>query len=234
MSLFTKKTEARDVFGGGATNHHIGKKVFGGNTAPPIQHGPSAASRIVRPAATQSLFGKNKETERGNSLFGKGPGTTPQSLFSKPANAQPLQSPTTDAARSLFSKACADVRSSPRSVFGGSTAITNDQTYARGSSFVPVQPHSHGNTAKSLFTAKSSQINSQPVPGKSLPAQTLFGKSVLPGRQLPSPDTGVDDHKTLYSDMEDLTAEDIKYFAAAEFTLGCLPLKPPPSRMCQR
>ena len=208
MSLFGKPQTAKDVFGG--AKQQTAREVFGGAKQPTAQD--------VFGGQPKSLFGDKSTASREikpatHSLFGKKAASNNQLQTA-------VQNTNTVTAKSLFTNAAstqqlaaAPTQGQTHSLFGNKGSTSHKQSAFGGNA---------SSDARSFFTAKA-QDATKPQKGVET---TLFGKSVGAG--------GADSslNSRLYSQLTDLTQNELAAFSAPDFQLGCIPLKLPPMELC--
>lgn len=229
-SIFRSAVQGTSVFGQNAKNSS--SSVFGQNTANtnPSVFGQNTAN------TSQSIFGQSQPdtkpsvfAQNTNSVFGQ------NSVFDqKPSNA--FGSPT-DSAKSIFAQATQNVfgPSPPSNVFAPANPDPAKSIFAQASQSVfntnQAQPASNAasvfNTAsQSAFGKTNDPFNQQQNDPFNQQQTSPFGKPAQNVFQVQT------DESSVYSDINDLSPEEVEAFKADDFKLGFIPELPPPRSLC--
>ncbi|KAK6186801.1 hypothetical protein SNE40_006072 [Patella caerulea] len=222
-----KKTD--NLFGGqssfGAQNQTSGS-VFGNtNQASASTFGGQSSSSIFGNAAQGSTFG----AQAAGSVFGN---TAQASSFGQPSSGQPAGSifgATPSSAGSIFGQSA---------TFGQTAAPTPATGTVFGQSQGQSQPSSNPFTTNPA-TQSGSLFGSTGfgATGTGSTGSTIFGNSAAPsggglfGKGQTTPDPLSNTKNTVYTPMDQLTADEKAQFEADHFTLGRVPVKPPPREL---
>jgi hypothetical protein len=209
--------------------------IFGQNSFAPSNPAPSASifgaqqpqqpsasifggtQTIQQPQAAQNVFGsfnspQAPQQQQQQSIFGA---TTTGNIFQQPAQQQSpfgqIQSPQTQTVQPSSNIFGASMMTQP-----APQPVPSQNVFAIQEPQNPMQQQQQ-QSGGSLFTIQQPTTN--------MPAQTFGGN---PFQQQVAPSIS----ETTYSKLEDLTPEEIQQFQAAEFSMGQIPLKPPPQNFC--
>ncbi|TDG44775.1 hypothetical protein AWZ03_008831 [Drosophila navojoa] len=249
-SIFSKpalSSASSNIFGGGSTVTtsfgSAGNSIFGGSS--------NAGNNIFASAQNTNIFTQQSQTQtfagqqqQQPSLFGQQQplGQAQASIFGQPQQQQPQPNP--------FGQAQAPV-SNNNSVFG-QPQPTNATPFGQSVAFAPQQQQQQqqqqpfmggmftkpqpvtantGNIFAQAAAQPSSGFFTQPAGGFQQQQQMQSDSTQQmqqQQQQLQQPGTT----SSVYSRMEDLTAEEIEAFKAEQFAPGKVPFKPPPRELC--
>lgn len=246
-------TQTSNIFG--AAPNQTASSIFGGgSTGTTGSLGGNIFAKQVQPVPATNIFGQTQQQPQTGSVFGGAPtfGGTGGSLFASVTQpAAPLFGATPAPAAPVSNNPFAQQQPPAPPAFGAAPPSSNlfasvapaqpaPSTNPFGSAFATQQPSPFGQplqqpqqSSSNLFLPAPTQapaVGQSPF-GAVATMSSPFGANPL-APSVVAPAAASNQFATLYSKMEDLTAEQLEAFKAERFELGKIPTVPPPKELC--